>query len=273
MTRDHLREQLREKPPHLALLRAVESRLMCAVPLLAPVLDIGTGDGHFASSTYQGLPIDVGLEVDAGAVRETAARPGVYRHLVRAGAESLPFPARSFRTVVSNCVLEHVLDLDAALGEIGRVLREPESAEAGAGGIFATTVPSEHFAEFLLGASALRRLGLGSAADGYGRFFNRISRHYHVYPLSTWREKLSAAGLEVLEAVDYFSAAAHRRFDLSHYLGLPNLIRKRLLGSWTPIPGQTALLENWLRSAYEEPLPTQGAYRFLLCRKRAPGSL
>lgn len=272
MTRDHLREQLGELPPHRALLRAVESRLMGRVSLVAPILDIGAGDGHFASSTYDPLPIDVGLEVDAGAIREAGTRRGVYRHLVRASAEALPFPARSFRTVVSNCVLEHVPDLEAALREIGRVLRKPEANGGGGGGLFATTVPSEHFADYLLGATALRRLGLRGAAAGYGRFFNRISHHYHVYPLSTWREKLASAGLEVLETVDYFSAAAHRRFDLSHYLGVPNLIRKRLFGTWTPIPGQAGLLEGWLRPAYEEPLPTQGAYRLLLCRKQAQRS-
>ena len=39
--------------PHRAVLRAVECRFMARVPLTAPVLDIGCGDGHFASIAYE----------------------------------------------------------------------------------------------------------------------------------------------------------------------------------------------------------------------------
>jgi len=51
--------------PHRAVLRAVECRLMAQVPLISPVLDIGCGDGHFASIAYEKLPIDVGVDVMA----------------------------------------------------------------------------------------------------------------------------------------------------------------------------------------------------------------
>ena len=65
----------------------------------------------------------------------------------------------------------------------------------------------------------------------------------------------------------YFSAAAHRRFDLSHYLGVPSLITKRLLGRWMLFDWQRKAFERWLRPYYEEPLPAVGAYQFVLCRK------
>ena len=73
--------------------------------------------------------------------------------------------------------------------------------------------------------------------------------------------------MRVEEQTYYFSAAAHRRFDLSHYLGVPSLVTKRLLGRWMLFDWQRKAFERWLRPYYEEPLPVVGAYQFVLCRK------
>jgi SAM-dependent methyltransferase len=256
---DYLTRQLEEMAPHRAILRAVECKFMGRAPLCAPVLDIGCGDGHFASIAYDHLPIDVGVDVMRRDLPEAAARPGVYRQVMFASATALPFAGESFNTVISNCVIEHIPDNAAVLRETARVLRP--------GGVFATTLPSEHFPEYLLGATALRKVGLRGLGRGYGRFFNHISRHYHIYPPEEWRARLEAAGLEVVEQTYYFSAAAHRRFDLSHYLGVPQLVTKRLLGRWVVFGWQPKLWERWLRPYYEEPLPQAGAYQFVLCRK------
>jgi len=257
---DYLTEQLKDMAPHRAILRAVECRFMGRVPLTPPVLDIGCGDGHFASIAYAGsLPIDVGVDVMARDLPEAARRPGVYRQVMFASATALPFAAGSFNTVVSNCVIEHIPDNAAVLREISRVLRP--------GGTFATTLPSEHYPEYLLGSTIFRKLGLRRLSRAYGNFFNRISYHYHVYPPEVWREKLEAVGLAVEEQAYYFSAAATRRFDLCHYLGVPNLISKRLLGHWVLFRGQMKPFERWLRPYYEEPLPEAGAYQFVRCRK------
>ncbi len=257
--KDYLREQLRDMAPHRAVLRAVECRFMAQVPLASPILDIGCGDGHFAAIAYEKLPVDVGVDVMARDLPEAAARPGVYREVMFASGSALPFTDSSFNTVISNCVIEHIPDNGAVLAEISRVLRP--------GGVFATTLPSEYFGEFLLGATLLRKIGLRKLGEGYAAFFNRISYHYHVHPPEEWRRRLAAVGLQVEEHTYYFSAAAHRRFDLSHYLGVPNLISKRLLGRWMLFDAQRKLFERWLRPFYEEPLPSVGAYQFLQCRK------
>ncbi len=261
-TRDYLIEQLRDMAPHRAILRAVECKFMGRVPLTPPVLDVGCGDGHFASIAYDQLPLDVGIDVFARDLREAAQRPGVYRQVMCASATALPFADVTFNTVVSNCVIEHIPDNAAVLREIYRVLRP--------GGVFATTLPSEHFPEFLLGATVFRKLGLHGLSRAYGRFFNRISNHYHVCAPEEWRRRLTAAGFVVAEQAYYFSAAAHRRFDLSHYLGVPNLITRRLLGRWMLFDWQRRLFERWLRPYYEEPLPAAGAYQFVRCEKPRP---
>ncbi len=139
---DYLSEQLRDMAPHRAILRAVECKFMGRVHLVPPVLDIGCGDGHFASIAYApieigsigGLPIDVGIDVMERDLREAAARPEVYRRVMHASATRLPFDDAAFNTVVSNCVIEHVPDNEAVLREISRVLRP--------GGAFATNAPA-----------------------------------------------------------------------------------------------------------------------------------
>jgi SAM-dependent methyltransferase len=242
--------------PHRAILRSVECKFMGAVPLEPPVLDVGCGDGHFASIAYD-RPIDVGIDVVVRDLAEARTRPGVYRHLVLANAPALPFADGSFATVVSNCVIEHIPDVDETLREIARVLRP--------GGTFAATVPGEHFPDWLLGSTLARRLGLNGLAAAYGNFFNSISHHYHIHPPAWWDDKLAAAGLRVVEHRYYFSAQAHRAFDLSHYLSVPNLVTRRLFGRWVVHPVQMLPFDWWLRQYYEEPLPAEGAYQFVRC--------
>ena len=168
---DYLAEQLRDMAPHRAILRAVECEFMSKVPLTPPVLDIGCGDGHFASIAYTALPIDVGIDVMKRDLPEAAARPGVYREVMFASATDLPFDDASFGTVVSNCVIEHIPDNAAVLREISRVLRP--------GGTFATTLPSEHYPDFLLGSTTLPEGG--AASDG--RSVRQILQP-HLLPLS-----------------------------------------------------------------------------------------
>lgn len=258
---DHLTQHLSSMAPHRAVLRSVECRLMGAVELEPPVLDVGCGDGHFASIAYDS-PIDVGVDRGTSDAAEAARRgAGVYRQVLVADATSLPFATARFATVVSNCVIEHIVDVDAALGEIARVLR--------IGGTFATTVPSEHFADYLLGSTVCRRVGLTGLGARYGRFFNRISHHHHVLPASEWAERLGAVGLELEEHGYYFSPRAHRAFDLAHYLGVPNLLARSLTGRWVPAPRLMRPYDRWFRRYYDEPLPQPtGAYLFLRCVKR-----
>jgi SAM-dependent methyltransferase len=258
--RDYLALHLKDMAPHRAILRSVEARLMSTVPLVHPVLDVGCGDGHFASIAYQ-EPIDIGLDPMDRDLAEAAIRvPEVYLEVVKGSATEMPFADGAFATVLSNCVIEHIPDVDATMREIGRVLKP--------GGVFATTLPSEHYPDFLLGSTIGRRLGLDGVASAYGNFFNRISHHHHVDPPEVWRQRLAEVGLEIEDHRYYFSKAAHHAFDLAHYLGIPNLASKRLLGRWVLHPLQTRPFEWWYRRYYDEPMPAVGAYQFIRARKR-----
>lgn len=85
----------------------------------AALLDIGCGAGHFLGSLQgQGHRL-AGLEPSEAACRRAQAR-GL--PVVNAGIEQHPFADDAFDAVFCHSVLEHVRDLDQALGAITRLL-------------------------------------------------------------------------------------------------------------------------------------------------------
>ncbi len=91
-SKDFLFLQLRDLPYFRAFLRAVESSYYQDLPLPAPVYDVGCGDGHFASLTFE-QKIDVGLDPWHGPIHE-AQKHGAYRSLVEADGAYSPFPGQ-----------------------------------------------------------------------------------------------------------------------------------------------------------------------------------
>ncbi|MAG34980.1 MAG: methyltransferase type 11 [Dehalococcoidia bacterium] len=255
---------LRELPVHRALIRTVECLLMRSVDLPRPLLDVGCGDGHFGEVALApaGL-VDSGFDPDLAKVHEAAER-GVYRLPLAASATRLPYADASFASVVSNCVLEHIEDLDGALGEISRVLRP--------GGQLAITVPTHRFARTLFWPRVLRRLGRHDAADAYGRWFNRISLHYHTLTPEGWTARLAQHGLAVEQMRDYLGPRAMGFFDLSHYYGAPTLVTKRLTGRWLwRRNGPSLPWERWIAARLVdfcgEVDRGDGAYVFCVARR------
>lgn len=259
---DFLRPHLLTLPIHRAMLRAVEARLFAelAPDLPEPIIDIGSGDGTFVQIALPGRKI-VGIDPDIQATCE-AADLGVYAGLSVVSGDALPFASNQFASAISNCVLEHVLPLDATLAEVARVLQP--------GGLFVASVVAHRFAQDLLGSTLLRAVGL----DGrrYGDWFNHISQHHNTLTPDGWQERFAHAGLEVLHWRPYFSAWALKIFDVSHYYGAPSLITRRLTGRWLICPPLTPnlLWEPLLRRIYEAAPGDDGPYYFFVCRKPQP---
>jgi SAM-dependent methyltransferase len=84
------------------------------LPAGARVLDTGSRGGSFNPSLYPVQTIQLDLEAPSG-----ASRAGY----VRGDAARLPFASASFDAVISNHSLEHFEDLEAALHELGRVVK------------------------------------------------------------------------------------------------------------------------------------------------------
>jgi len=258
--RDYLGDHLREVPPFRALLRSVECLLIeQAAPLRQPTLDLGCGDGHFASMAFN-APLFAGIDPDAGALRQ-ADRMRAYRHTLRADATRLPFSDGSFATVLANSSLEHIPAMEEALAEASRVLQS--------GGRLLLTTPGDRFADLLLGSALLTHLGLGRAGRAYGDWFNRHSGHFHTDPPEVWLRRMEEIGLSVEHWQYYFTAPAHRAFDLAHYLSLPRLVSYRLTGRWMPLPNPpaNALFGFWLRRHVTASPQATGPYLFFIARK------
>ncbi len=250
---------LRELPYFRAMVRAVEDRFYQGLELPSPVLDLGCGDGHFASVAFD-HPLDVGLDPWWAPLLEARQRKA-YRVLVRSDGAKAPFPDGYFASVVSNSVLEHIPHLDLVLEEVARVIRP--------GGRFVFCVPNHRFPQLLLGTQILRRLGLKGVAAWYSRLFNRISRHQHTDSYTVWKRRMDRFGFTIEKHWDYFPADALHRMEVGHAFGLPALLSKKLTGRWILSTSQANLWIPWqiTRGVFLNPISQDGVYSFYITHR------
>jgi SAM-dependent methyltransferase len=206
-----------------ALWRTAEFCRLHHLTAAPPILDLGCGDGFFARQALArnlhakivGADRDL-HELQALVHRERGGRA------VCAEARALPFRSQAFGTVLANCALEHVEEIEAAMREIARVLQP--------GGRLVFTVPSEHFGRLLHVSELLTRCGLKSLADGYARLVNRAFGHRTLLTPDEWRRRIEAAGLRLERMEYYMPAPLARAWDRRIWLGLPWLALERLWG-------------------------------------------
>ena len=260
---DLLWRHLQELPAFRALLRAVEAHFYADLPLPRPVLDLGCGDGHFASVAFD-EPLEAGFDPWWGPLTEARERRA-YCLLAQAEGARMPYPVNYFATIVSNSVLEHIPQVQPVLVEMARVLRP--------GGWFYFCVPGPEFLPFLSVGRALDGVGLRSPGETYRRFFNRVSRHYHCDGPAVWERRLGGAGLRLVRWWPYFTRRALVALEWGHYLGLPSLVCKKLTGRWVLSPSRANLwfTERLVRPFYQESLSRNGdsgACLFFVARKQ-----
>jgi SAM-dependent methyltransferase len=260
MSDDILWRNLCEIPYFRSILRAVESRLVQQIELPRPVMDLGCGDGHFASVTYDN-GLDVGLDPTIQPMREAQARRA-YRMLVQADGASSPFAAGTFSSALSNSVLEHIPHLDSVLHDLARVLKP--------GAPFVFTVPNPGYERMLSVALALERMKLSSLAKAYRTWFNRMSRTENLFYEEEWEIRLNSAGFNLVETTRYFSPSALHALEWGHYFGAPCLLSRWLTGRWILVSKKWNLwlTERWMRRYVEEAPKEDGTYNFYLARRR-----
>lgn len=258
-SKDFLRLHLRDLPYFRALVRAVEAGFYQDLNLPTPRLDIGCGDGHFASLVFD-TPIEVGIDPWTGPIREARKR-GSYRSLVQGDAGIMPFPSDYFASALSNSVLEHIPHIDVVLAETWRVLQP--------GAPFVFCVPNPGYFNELSISSGLREIGLSFLADAYMEWFRRISRVHHADTPEVWQARLEQSGFCLESWWHYFSPQAMRVLEWGHFFGVPTLLPHLLTKRWILVPTHwnLALTERLVR-AYSNSVPhPMGTFTFFIARK------
>ena len=252
---------IRDLPYFRAMLRAVEDSFYQGLDLPGPVLDLGSGDGHFASVAFD-HPLDVGLDPWWEPLVESKQRSN-YKHLICSDGARIPFPDGYFQSAVSTSVLEHIPHIQVVLDEIGRVVRH--------GGTFAFCVPNHRFTGLLFGVQFFRRLGMEGMAERYGRFFNRIARHKNLDSPQVWGDRLAHSGFTIARHWDYFSEESLHRLEFGHVFSLPALVSKKLTGRWILSRSKTNLWPTYLitRPAFRNPCSAEGVCTFYVAKRNA----
>lgn len=252
---------LHNLPYFRAMLRAVEDQLYQGLDLPAPVLDVGSGDGHFASLAFD-HPLDVGLDPWWHPLLESKRdHAETYRGLIRADGAQIPYASGHFGSAVSTSVLEHIPHIQAVLDEIGRVVRP--------GGLFVFCVPNQRFTDHLLMVQFFHKLGWSAAEKWYGRFFNQIARHLNLDGVETWTERLQRSGFQVMKHFDYFSEESLHRLEAGHVFSFPAWVSKRLFGNWVLVQNKANLWFTFqiTRPAVLHPRTEEGVCTFYIARR------
>ncbi|MBF0386270.1 MAG: class I SAM-dependent methyltransferase [Candidatus Omnitrophica bacterium] len=214
-------------PLALAFERYLECQIYRDLELADPVLDIGCGDGLFAHILFDGQ-VDTGIDLNPHEL-ERARVLGGYKELITCSAGAIPKPDGSYRTIISNSVLEHIPDLSSVLKEAHRLLVP--------GGRFYVTVPAPEFEEYTIGNIVLTGIGLRGVAAGYKAFCSRVLwRQIHYKSVEGWKALAMAHGFEVLDGFAYDSRQVCLLNDFLYPFSILDVIKKRLLNRWTLMP-------------------------------------
>ena len=257
--RDFLWLHIRDLPYFRSLLRAVEAQFYRQINLQSPTLDLGCGEGHFAELTFN-RKIEVGLDPSHESIQEAGKR-NVYHLLTEADGGKMPYPSAYFQSAFSNSVLEHIPHIDRVLAETARVLKP--------GAVFAFCVPNHRFNEALSISRGLEKLRLGGLAKVYRDFFTVIARHRHLDSPEVWTQRLKAAGFVVESWWDYFPPDALAVLEWGHYLGLPTLLLRKLMGRWILVPTRwnLALTYRFLQPHAKAVASQDGVCTFYIARR------
>jgi SAM-dependent methyltransferase len=200
--RSYLQKYLRIWPPHMAAVRAFESVQMKEnLTVRPPSLDIGCGDGNFVATVFG--KVDVGIDISTKEVRK-ASRTGAFSSLHCVDGRTIPYPDGYFKTIISNCVIEHIDQPERFIREIARVLAM--------GGAFVFTTWTPCYNTSLL----LKR-------KWYIRWKSNILKHWSIKPVTEWKAILQKHGLQVTFVKNYLPPSSLKHLDLLELVSLVGL--------------------------------------------------
>ena len=192
------------KAPSTILFRSIELKLLkekfnqyLKVQL---ILDLGCGRGIAALAVFD-KTIDYGLDNNPSALNQ-AKKEKIYKKTIFADGKKIPLKDKSINLVFSNCVIEHIENIDSLFKEINRVLKKD--------GLLIFTSLTDQFKNY----SLFSRLNLNLLAKIYGKLRNKKYNHYHAYPTNKWKKILNKSGLKVIDYYYYIDQKTAEYWDL-----------------------------------------------------------
>lgn len=244
---------LRNAPLFMSLIRAQEIELFRKSKkfLTGKVLDFGCGDGFFASVGFAPLIKKKQLEgVDVPSSRIALAPAArVYSKITVYPGKKLPFPDKSFDTVVSNCVFEHIPNMPLSAREIYRVLKP--------GGHCVTGVMTKNWETMLWWRKIF--------GQKYVDYMRKQQDHVGLRTKEEWQVLFEKAGFTVISRTGYVSDQCGPWLDLAHYFSVPSLISYAINRTWVWFPGlQVVLWQKFVERVISLPGKTAAAEFFVL---------
>jgi len=209
-------------PLSLAIIRSLECKQFDMFDYERPILDIGCGDGLFSKFLFDERT-DIGVDITFRFIK-LAQKRGSFRMGCQSDATFLPFKNDSFNSVISNCVVEHIVGIDRLFNEIKRILKP--------GGIFVFTTHTHQYNDFLFYNNLLYKLKLDFLGRGYETLINALFKHKNCLHPDIWVAKLEDAGLFVEHISYYYGPTAQRVFDLFLPFSFPRFLLWKVTGRW-----------------------------------------
>jgi len=249
-----IKKYLENRPTFMALIRPQEAYLFQRFKkhLKKKILDFGCGDGFFAKVTFGKNFIDIGLDIKNERTLKIVNQK-IYKKVVIYDGEKIPFKENFFQTVISNCVLEHLIKLNQSLKEINRVLKK--------NGYFLTTVMTNKWSDFMFGKKFFGKL--------YVNFMNKKQSHFNLLNLSQWEKFFEKNGFSVIEKIGYLSKNNAQFLDIFHYFSIPSLLTYKLFDRWVIFPSWYKFLkaDKFIKRKISFPLPQNSAAVFFVLKK------
>jgi 2-polyprenyl-3-methyl-5-hydroxy-6-metoxy-1,4-benzoquinol methylase len=213
---------LKEAPLPLALERTLECHLLSKQTFQRPILDIGCGEGLFAKQLFK-EKIDVGIDPNPKELQR-ASLYNAYHELYCCKGDKIPKENGSFNTILSNSVIEHIIDIDSVLKESHRLLSNT--------GYLYITVPTARFDEYTCMHQLFLALKLKTLSSKYRHHFNKFWAHHHYYTPQAWIEKFEKLGFHVEKYEEYGSKSTCMFNAFATPFSLIPFITKKFTNQW-----------------------------------------
>lgn len=182
-----------------------------------PVLDVGCGDGFWWTVRHDAREI-YGVDISTSEIAQAKKR--IHAELSDVSRE-VPFRGHKFREVIGNCSLEHIPDIDAALGNLRA------AADDGARLLMFVPTPRWAFQGKLQSALLDRAPRVAMTVAGA---LNGFFQHWHLYDEKVWARLLAQNGWKVRATFGLGSARSEFLFRLFMPPAFGSFLVKKLTG-------------------------------------------